>query len=84
MFELTSRSAAYSIAKKNFLEEGMTETAARTKAAAYAKNLANFEQVGEYGRGLGALFMFFRPSATGAVRAIEAALPAFQNVDKVV
>jgi len=84
MFELTSRSAAYSIAKKNFLEQNMTETAARTKAAAYAKNLANFEQVGEYGRGLGAAFMFFRPSATGAVRAIEAALPAFQNVDKAV
>ena len=84
MFELTSRSAAYSIAKKNFLEQNMTETAARTKAAAYAKNLANFEQVGEYGRGLGAVFMFFRPSATGAVRAIEAALPAFQDVDKAV
>jgi hypothetical protein len=84
MFELTSRSAAYSIAKKNFLEEGLSESAARTKAAAYSKNLANFEQVGEYGRGLGAVFMFFRPSATGAVRAIEAALPAFQNVDKAV
>ena len=84
MFELTSRSAAYSIAKKNFLEQNMTETAARTKAAAYAKNLANFEQVGEYGRGLGAAFMFFRPSATGAVRAVEAALPAFQDVDKAV
>ena len=84
MFELTSRSAAYSIAKKNFLEQKMTPAAARTKAAAYAKNLANFEQVGEYGRGLGAAFMFFRPSATGAVRAIEAALPAFQDVDKVV
>jgi hypothetical protein len=83
MFEITSRASAYSIAKKNFLEEGLSETAARTKAAAYSKNLANFEQVGEHGRGLGALFMFFRPSATGAVRAIEAALPAFQNVDQV-
>jgi hypothetical protein len=82
MFELTSRSAAYSIAKKNFLEEGLSESAARTKAAAYSKNLANFEQVGEYGRGLGAAFMFFRPSATGAVRAIESALPAFQDVNK--
>jgi hypothetical protein len=82
MFELTSRSAAYSIAKKNFLEEGLSEAAARTKAAAYSKNLANFEQVGEYGRGLGAAFMFFRPSATGAVRAIESALPAFQDVNK--
>jgi hypothetical protein len=83
MFEITSRASAYSIAKKNALEEGLSETAARTKAAAYSKNLANFEQVGEHGRGLGALFMFFRPSATGAVRAIEAALPAFQNIDKV-
>jgi hypothetical protein len=83
MFELTSRSAAYAIAKKNFMEKGLNEAAARTKAAAYAKNLANFEQVGEYGRGLGAVFMFFRPSATGAVRAVEAALPAFQNIDKV-
>ena len=83
MFELTSRSAAYAIAKKNFMEKGLTEAAAITKAAAYAKNLANFEQVGEYGRGLGAVFMFFRPSATGAVRAVEAALPAFQNIDKV-
>ena len=82
MFEITSRASAYSIAKKNFLEEGLSETAARTRAAAYAKNLANFEQVGEYGRGLGALFMFFRPSATGAVRAIEAALPAFQKLEK--
>jgi hypothetical protein len=82
MFEITSRASAYSIAKKNFLEEGLSETAARTKAAAYSKNLANFEQVGEYGRGLGALFMFFRPSATGAARAIEAALPAFQKLEK--
>jgi hypothetical protein len=82
MFEITSRASAYSIAKKNFLEEGLSEAAARTKAAAYSKNLANFEQVGEYGRGLGALFMFFRPSATGAVRAIEAALPAFQKLEK--
>jgi hypothetical protein len=82
MFEITSRASAYSIAKKNFLEEGLNEAAARTKAAAYSKNLANFEQVGEHGRGLGALFMFFRPSATGAVRAIEAALPAFQKLEK--
>jgi hypothetical protein len=82
MFELTSRSAAYAIVKKDFMERGkLSEPAARVKAAAYAKNLANFEQVGEYGRGLGAVFMFFRPSATGAVRAIEAALPAFQNVE---
>lgn len=84
MFELSSRSAAYAIAKKNFKDHGATETAAKVRAAAYAKNLANFEQVGKYGREMGAAFMFFRPSATGAVRAIEAVAPAFQNLDKVV
>ena len=84
MFELSSRSAAYAIAKKNFRDHGATETAAKVRAAAYAKNLANFEQVGKYGREMGAAFMFFRPSATGAVRAIEAVAPAFQNLDKVV
>jgi hypothetical protein len=84
MFELASRSAAYAIAKKNFRDHGATEAAARVRAAAYAKNLANFEQVGKYGREMGAAFMFFRPSATGAVRAIEAVAPAFQNLDKVV
>lgn len=83
MFELSSRSAAFAIAKKNFMSKGLDEKAAATKAAAYAKNLANFEQVGEHGKALGAVFMFFRPSATGAVRAIEAVVPAFQNVDRV-
>jgi len=41
-------------------------------AIAYAKNLANFENIGLQGKTLGALFMFFRPSATGAVRALDA------------
>jgi hypothetical protein len=84
MFELSSRSAAYGIAKRNFMDKGLNEAQAKTKAAAYAKNLANFEQVGKYGREMGAAFMFFRPSATGAVRAIEAVAPAFQKLDKVV
>ena len=84
MFELTSRSAAYAIAKSNFKEQGLSDAAAQTKAAAYAKNLANFEQVGEHGKALGAVFMFFRPSATGAVRAIEAVIPAFQSLEKAV
>ena len=84
MFELSSRSAAFAIAKQNFIQHGMDEKAATTKAAEYAKNLANFEQVGEHGKALGAVFMFFRPSATGAVRAIEAAAPAFQKVDDVI
>jgi hypothetical protein len=78
MFEIASRSIAYGIAKQNYIKVGkMSEEAATIKAAEFAKNLANFEQVGEYGKGLGAAFMFFRPSATGAVRAIESLIPAF-------
>lgn len=80
MFELASRSAAYSIAKQNALKKGKSEAEAITRAAAYAKNLANFEQVGDYGRQMGAFFMFFRPSATGAVRATEAILPALRSM----
>jgi hypothetical protein len=61
------------------------EKAAITTAAAYAKNLANFEQVGQWGKALGAFFMFFRPSATGAVRAIDAIAPALNmNVERTV
>jgi hypothetical protein len=78
MFEIASRSIAYGIAKQNYMKVGkMSDEAATIKAAEFAKNLANFEQVGEYGKGLGAAFMFFRPSATGAVRAIESLIPAF-------
>ena len=85
MFELASRGAAFSVVKNNYMKEGkLSETEATNKAAAYVKNLANFEQVGKMGKTLGAVFMFYRPSATGAVRSIEALLPAFQNVDKMV
>ena len=50
----------------------------KVKAAAETKNLANFEQTGEWGKAAGALFMFFRPAATGAYRAIEAIMPALR------
>jgi hypothetical protein len=83
-FELTSRAAAYETAKAEALARGMSEKAARQEAAAYAKNLANFEQVGEWGRQAGALYMFFRPAATGAVRAIDALIPAIQDVQTAV
>ena len=98
MFELSSRSAAYGVVKAHMLnknikkgmdnkigpngEASAADRAAQIEAAAYVKNLANFEQVGEHGRLMGALFMFFRPSATGAVRAIDALIPAFQSVDR--
>jgi len=83
-FEFTSRAAAYSVAKKNAIAGGMTEAAARRQASAYAKNLANFEQVGEWGRAAGAWFMFFRPAATGAVRAIDSLAPAWQDVETLI
>ena len=85
MFELTSRAAAYGVVKQRFInKDGMASTAAQKRAAAYVKNLANFELSGEYGRVMGALFMFFRPAATGAVRAIEAVAPAFQSLNSAV
>ena len=81
MFELASRTAAYEITKSQEMARGLDEKAASKKAAGYAKNLANFEQTGEWGRAAGAMFMFFRPAATGAVRAIEALEPAFRSAE---
>ena len=85
-FEMASRVSAFRIAKATITtdlkkkggatKEEIDEASTKT-AAAYAKNLANFEQVGEWGRAIGALFVFFRPSATGAVRAMDAVAPAF-------
>ena len=79
MFELASRTAAYEITKSQEMAKGLDAKAASKKAAGYAKNLANFEQTGEWGRAAGAMFMFFRPAATGAVRAIEALEPMFRS-----
>jgi hypothetical protein len=76
-FELSNRVSTYRMLKQQFITDGMTDEDAKRKATEYTKNLANFEQVGRYGKEMGALFMFFRPAATGAVRAIEALAPAF-------
>jgi hypothetical protein len=76
MFELSSRSAAYAITKRHEMSKGKSEEAATIRAVAYAKNLANFEQVGDFGKTMGAFYMFYRPAATGAVRAIESVIPA--------
>ena len=93
MFELTSRAAAYSMFKEFYYaqekakgtsdvkgpkgEMSEAEIAAATRAAAETKNLTNFEKVGLYGRELGAAYMFIRPSAISATRAIETVAPAF-------
>jgi len=95
MFEFTSRTAAYTLFKEKMyaanVEAGMSdvkgknnemspaEEAAAWQAAAETKNLANFEKVGAIGRELGAAYMFFRPSAMGAARAIETVAPAFMT-----
>jgi hypothetical protein len=82
-FEFASRTAAYQVVKAKYMNgpEQLAEREAAVKATAYVKNLANFEQVGAWGKGLGAVFMFFRPSATGAVRAIESLVPLWRNID---
>ena len=85
MFELSGRVSTYRMLKEEYLadniKKGMTadkaDADARRHATTTTKNLANFEKVGEWGKATGAMFMFFRPAATGAVRAIEALAPAF-------
>ena len=90
-FELSARTSAYRIVKKNliqkYIERGVSQEEA-TKAAtiegvAYTKGLANFEEVGDWGRGMGAAFVFFRASAVGAARAIQSLAPAFRSWESV-
>jgi hypothetical protein len=94
-FELAARVTSFRVTKANEIAEltkkdptkskTEIEKAAIVTASAYAKNLANFEQVGQLGKALGAFFMFFRPSATGAVRAIDAIAPVLNmNVERAV
>jgi hypothetical protein len=98
MFEFTSRTAMYSLYKERALKqniaEGMSdkkgpngemspaERAAAEESAAFTLNLANFSQQGEWGKIMGGLYMFSKPSATGAARALEAVLPAFTTVKR--
>jgi hypothetical protein len=81
MFETTSRIAAFRTVKQQLKAANpkMTEDELNQRAMAEAKDLANFQKVGEIGKGLGAAFMFWRPAATGAVKAIDALLPAFDT-----
>ena len=90
-FELSARVAAYQVKLENVLSEkaiGKSRAEieksdpelmieAKLTATAFSKNLANFEQIGLSGRTLGSYFMFFRPSATGAVRGLKAVAPLF-------
>jgi len=82
-FELAARASAYSITKNDAIAKGATPEAAKQIGTVYAKQLANFEEVGEWGKGLGAMFVFFRPSATGAVRAFESIGPMLRTWESV-
>jgi hypothetical protein len=82
-FELAARAGAYHVVKSNALANGKSMEEAIQMATVYAKQLANFEEVGEWGKGLGAMFMFFRPSATGAVRAFESIGPMLRSWESV-
>jgi hypothetical protein len=65
----------------NAKEIAQIEEAAKIEGASFAKNLANFRLVGDAGREAGALFMFFRTAATGAVRAIDTIMPALVSFE---
>jgi hypothetical protein len=70
-FENVVKTSGYSVLVKHYKSKGMSQEAAEIKAAAYNKNLANFEQSGKYGSEMASLYVFSRPQATGAVRAID-------------
>lgn len=88
-FELAGRAAGFGVVRDNIIArmkgEGADVTSSDAKkainlqAAAYTKNLFNYEQVGKYGREAGALYMFLRPSLTTAVRSLDAIAPAFSD-----
>jgi hypothetical protein len=46
----------------------------KDRAAAYAKDIANFERRGTYGDFLGSWFLFFNPAASGTARLVESLL----------
>lgn len=77
-FELVARVEGFRVAKSYAVNQRkMNNAEAETYAVNFAKNLANFEK-----RGLkklpGALYAFWNPAATGAVRAFDAIMPAMR------
>jgi hypothetical protein len=90
-FEFVSRASTYGVIKKELVAEAKARglnvndlvfiKGMKEEAAAFTKNLFNYEQVGKYGRELGSLYMFMRPSLTSAVRTMDLLRPAFESVD---
>jgi hypothetical protein len=90
-FEFVSRASTYGVIKNELASQGRSrglnvndpvfQKAVKEEAAGFTKNLFNYEQVGKYGRELGAMYMFMRPSLTSAVRVMDVMRPAFESVD---
>jgi hypothetical protein len=88
-FELAGRISAFGQVKSNIMSRYRAEgrdfkspeavRGINIEAAAYSKNLFNYEQTGKYGREAGALYMFLRPALTTATRSINALSPAFDT-----
>ena len=76
-FELSARVAAFNMEKAELMHKGVPEKEAMFAAAAYAKELANFEKKSEFSKKAGGLYAFFRPSAISAVRNMDALRPIF-------
>lgn len=78
-FETSTRIAAFRTVRQELkkLYPDMSEADLNKAAMSETKDLANFQKVGELGKQLGAMFMFWRPAATGAVKALDSLLPAF-------
>jgi hypothetical protein len=88
-FELVARIQAFRVAKSYAMNErDMNNNDAEVYAVSLAKNLANFEKKG-LKKAPAALYAFWNPAATGAVRAFEAITPAMRigfnpkNVEKI-
>jgi hypothetical protein len=93
-FEFVSRVATYTAVKRELIAEAKAQgknintpvamNSIKQNAAMFSKNLFNYEKVGKYGRELGALYMFMRPSLTSAVRVADVLQPLWpgENVQK--
>jgi hypothetical protein len=78
-FELTARVSAYRMRKQEIMAENpsLSDEAAQVSATAWTKGIQNFELVGEKVRRFSKLYYFFRPGATGSIRAMEILRPMF-------
>lgn len=89
MFEFVSRAQSYAMLKPVFekqikksnpnLSKEELDKAVSLRTASYVKQFTNFEEIGESGNTLGALFMFWNPSATGGAMAMDTIGPALRR-----